>query len=145
MQVLLRSGSRFLVASALGLCGVFGCTDAKSTERKVEKTAPSVVTTDSEKTDKPAVEKPAEKDETLAERNKLSPEDRKLVDAQEWCVISDEGRLGDMGAPVKLTIKGETVFVCCKSCKKEAEAHPDKTLAKLKELKAKKAALDKKS
>ena len=42
-----------------------------------------------------------------------------------------------MGVPVKVEVKGEPVFVCCKSCKKEAEANPDKTLAKVKELRAK--------
>jgi hypothetical protein len=30
------------------------------------------------------------------------------------------------------------VFVCCKSCKRKAEADPDATLAKVAELKAKK-------
>ncbi len=147
MQGIIRAS--FLLAGAVGFVAVLGCNDAKGPERKTDKTPPAVVSTDPAKTDKPAdktaAEKPAEKDEALAERNKLSPEDRKLVDAQEWCVISDEGRLGDMGAPVKLMIKGEPVFVCCKSCKKEAEANPDKTLAKVKELKAKKAAQDKKS
>ena len=79
----------------------------------------------------------AEVDEVAAARKKLSAEDRILVDAQEWCVVMTDERLGSMGPPVKLTIKGETVFICCKGCKKSAEAKPDETLAKLKELKAK--------
>jgi hypothetical protein len=146
MQGIIRSG--FLLAGAVGLCAVIGCNDAKGPEAKTDKAMAPVVAGDGAKKVKPAdksAEKPAEKDEVLAERNKLSPEDRKLVDAQEWCVISDEGRLGEMGAPIKLMIKGEPVFVCCKGCKKEAEANPDKTLAKVKALKAKKAAMDKKS
>ena len=74
-----------------------------------------------------------------ANRSKLSPEDQKFVDAQEWCVVNNEERLGGMmGVSVKLTIKGEPVFICCKSCKSEAEGNPEKTLAKLAELKAKK-------
>jgi hypothetical protein len=74
-------------------------------------------------------------------RAKLSPEDRALVEAQEWCVVNDDDRLGgSMGPPVKLTIKGQPVFICCKGCRAEAEANPDKTLAKLEELKAKKKA-----
>jgi hypothetical protein len=81
--------------------------------------------------------KPAEVDEVGAARKKLSAEDRILVDAQEWCVVMTDERLGSMGPPVKLTIKGEPVFVCCKGCKKTAEANPDETLAKLKELKVK--------
>ncbi len=79
-------------------------------------------------------------DEVAAERAKLSPEDRALVDAQEWCVVSTEERLGSMGPPIQLDIKGQPVFVCCKGCKRKAEADPDKTLAKLAELKNKKAA-----
>lgn len=75
--------------------------------------------------------------EVQKERGKLSPEDRALVDAQEWCVISQEERLGSMGAPIKLMIKDQPVFICCKGCKKKAESDPDKTLATVAELKAK--------
>ena len=70
---------------------------------------------------------------------KLSPTDRKLAEAQKWCAESDE-RLGSMGAPIKVTIKGEPVFLCCGGCKKDAERNPDKTLAKVAELKKKAAA-----
>jgi len=63
--------------------------------------------------------------------------ERKLAEQQKFCVIEDENRLGEMGVPVKLQIKGQTVFLCCKSCAKEAKADPDKTLAKAKELREK--------
>ena len=76
--------------------------------------------------------------EIREERAKLSPEDRALVAAQEWCVIQNDERLGSMGPPIKLTIKGQPVFICCGGCRKKAEANPDKTLAKVEELKAKK-------
>jgi hypothetical protein len=78
-----------------------------------------------------------EGDDVAAERAKLSPADRALVDAQEWCVISDDERLGSMGPPIKLDIQGKTVFICCGGCRKKALADPAKTLAKLDELKAK--------
>jgi hypothetical protein len=68
---------------------------------------------------------------------KLSKKDRKLALEQKYCVIEDENRLGEMGVPIKLTIKGQPVFLCCKGCKKDALAHPDQTLAKVKELKEK--------
>jgi len=77
-------------------------------------------------------------DEVATERSKLSPEDRELVNAQDLCVSTEEP-LGSMGAPIKLSIKGQPVFVCCASCKFKDEADPEKTLAKLEELKAKKA------
>jgi hypothetical protein len=68
---------------------------------------------------------------------KLSPEDRKLAEAQRWCAIDNENRLGCMGPPVKVTVKGQPVFLCCGSCRKQATAEPDATLAKAKDLKAK--------
>jgi hypothetical protein len=80
------------------------------------------------------------KDEVATERAKLPPEDRALVDAQEWCVVSTDERLGSMGPPLKLDIKGQPVFVCCKGCTRKAEADPDKTLKTVADLKAKKAA-----
>lgn len=83
---------------------------------------------------------PETKDPVAEERAKLSPDDRASVEAQEWCVVSNEGRLGAMGAPIKLMMGGKPVFVCCEGCVKTAEKDPDATLAKLAELKAKKAA-----
>jgi hypothetical protein len=71
---------------------------------------------------------------------KLSSEDRKLAEAQKWCAIEQENRLGDMGTPVKVMVKDQPVFLCCKSCQKRALADPDKTLAAVEELKAKAAA-----
>jgi hypothetical protein len=41
--------------------------------------------------------------------------------------------------PVKIVVNDQPVFVCCKGCKAEAQAHPDETLAKAKQLKAKHA------
>ena len=54
-------------------------------------------------------------------------------------MINTDERLGSMGPPIKLMVKGEPVFLCCGGCKKKAESDPDKTLAKVAELKTKKA------
>jgi hypothetical protein len=97
-----------------------------------------------EKKDDKAADKDKEEAEIRAELAKLPPEDRKLAEQQKYCVIEDDNRLGEMGPPIKLMIKGQPVFICCKGCKKQAEADPDKTLAKVKELKAKAAAEAKK-
>jgi uncharacterized protein (TIGR03000 family) len=70
---------------------------------------------------------------------KLSAEDRKLVEAQKFCAVEEDARLGEMGVPFKVMVKDQPVFLCCKMCAKEAQADPDKTLAKVKELKAKAA------
>ena len=83
----------------------------------------------------------AEADEKEIKENlaKLPDKDRKLAEAQKYCPIEDDNRLGEMGVPVKLTLNGQTVFICCKGCAKQAKADPEKTLAKVKELKAKAA------
>jgi hypothetical protein len=83
----------------------------------------------------------AEDAEADVRRNlaKLSDDDRKLAEEQKYCAIDSENRLGEMGPPVKVMIKDQPVFLCCKGCKKQAEKDPDKTLARVKELKAKAA------
>jgi hypothetical protein len=67
---------------------------------------------------------------------KLGPADRELAEAQRYCAVEEENRLGAMGVPVKLEVKGRPVFLCCKSCRKRALADPDKTLARVEKLKA---------
>lgn len=67
---------------------------------------------------------------------KLSAADRPLAEAQGYCAVTGEP-LGTMGAPLRVTVKDEAVFVCCEGCEKQARMNPDKTLAKVNELKAK--------
>lgn len=70
-------------------------------------------------------------------RAALKPEDRALVEAQDYCPVMTDKRLGVMGEPFKVMIKDQPVFLCCKGCRRKALAEPDKTLAKVEELKAK--------
>jgi hypothetical protein len=86
----------------------------------------------------PAVD-PKEEAEIKENIDKLDPADRKLALAQKFCAIEDENRLGVMGKPIKLMVKGKPVFICCGGCRKAAMAEPDKTLAKVEELKKKAA------
>jgi hypothetical protein len=65
---------------------------------------------------------------------KLSPADRKTADLQKECPINEGSLLGSMGMPIKLTLEGESVFVCCKACQEEALADPRGTLEKVKHL-----------
>ena len=78
----------------------------------------------------------SEKAERAAAFAKLSDEDRPLAEAQGYCVVTSEP-LGSMGPPLKLVVNEQPVFVCCKGCEKKAKSNPDKTLAKVEELKAK--------
>ncbi len=77
-----------------------------------------------------------DKEEQKAAFAKLSDEDRPLAEAQGYCVVTSEP-LGSMGPPIKLVVNEQPVFVCCKGCEKKAKSNPDKTLAKVEELKAK--------
>jgi hypothetical protein len=67
---------------------------------------------------------------------KLSPEDRKLAETQKFCAVQTKSRLGSMGIPIKITLKGQPVFLCCDHCKSKAEADSDKTLAQAKKLRS---------
>jgi hypothetical protein len=69
----------------------------------------------------------------------LDPNDRRLAEAQKFCAVQNDNRLGSMGTPVQVMVKDQPVFLCCKSCQRKALADPDKTLAKVKELKSKTA------
>ncbi|MBX7165874.1 MAG: efflux RND transporter periplasmic adaptor subunit [Pirellulales bacterium] len=59
---------------------------------------------------------------------KLLPADRALAEAQRFCPILTDSRLGSMGPPIKLDVAGQPVFVCCKVCIKQALADPQATL-----------------
>lgn len=62
---------------------------------------------------------------------KLSPDDRALAEAQKFCPVLRDSRLGSMGTPIKLTIADRPVFICCEGCQKRALANPEATLKAL--------------
>jgi Cu(I)/Ag(I) efflux system membrane fusion protein len=68
---------------------------------------------------------------------KLRPDDRKLAEAQRFCPILPDSRLGSMGEPIKVQVQDQTVFVCCNGCTKSATANAESTLKKVAELRAK--------
>ena len=51
---------------------------------------------------------------------KLAPADRKIAEAQEFCVVLKNNRLGSMGIPVKVMLEGQAVFLCCSGCRSQA-------------------------
>jgi multidrug efflux pump subunit AcrA (membrane-fusion protein) len=84
---------------------------------------------------------PSEEEEDIkAALAKLSPEDRSLAEAQKFCPILSDNRLGAMGVPVKVVLEGKTVFLCCKGCEKQARANPEQTLEKASNLKSERKA-----
>lgn len=100
----------------------------KATATTVPESAPAAV-------DKPAATDAAatatEPDpKIVAALASLSAEDRALAERQKVCPVSGEP-LGVMGAPKKLEVKGQSVFICCEGCEEKLLANPDEYLAKL--------------
>jgi uncharacterized protein (TIGR03000 family) len=84
--------------------------------------------------------KPAEEAaEVAANLKRLSPEDRKLAEEQKYCAVQNDKKLGSMGVPVKILVKGEPVFLCCVVCVAKAQSDPDQTLETVKTLREKSA------
>jgi hypothetical protein len=66
---------------------------------------------------------------------RLSAEDRKTAEKQKFCPILSDNKLGAMGVPVKVMLENQPVFLCCEGCRKQAQEHPQETLAKVAKLK----------
>lgn len=67
------------------------------------------------------------KDDPLA---KLTAAERAAVMAQKTCPVSGE-ELGGMGTPIKVTVDGKDIYVCCESCVEDAKENFAKYLAKI--------------
>jgi Cu(I)/Ag(I) efflux system membrane fusion protein len=78
-----------------------------------------------------------------AARAQLDLEERRMVEAQEFCPVLEKNRLGAMGKPFKILIHDQAVFLCCEGCREEAASDPDKTLAKIEKLKRQNRAKEK--
>jgi hypothetical protein len=68
--------------------------------------------------------------ETVPTAVAKAPTDQELIEKQKTCPVMNKP-LGSMGKPVKVVVKGRTVFLCCAGCKKKLFADPDKYLKKL--------------
>ncbi len=60
----------------------------------------------------------------------LSEADRAAAEKQRICPVTEE-RLGLMGTPMKITVKGREVFLCCDGCEGPITDDPDAYLANL--------------
>jgi hypothetical protein len=82
----------------------------------------------------PTAAQPSAQSETATSKNEdlaaLSDEDRRLVLAQKVCPVSEEP-LGSMGAPIKVTVNGRHLFICCKGCEDSAKEKFEEYYAKL--------------
>lgn len=60
----------------------------------------------------------------------LPEADQALALEQKVCPSTGE-KLGSMGVPIKVDVKGQPVFLCCNGCKEDVQKKPDTVLAKL--------------
>lgn len=75
------------------------------------------------------------KPEELENINKLPAADRPLALSQRFCPVLGTS-LGSMGVPVKITLQGQPVFLCCKGCMGKAKRNPQEMLNKVNEYRA---------
>ncbi len=83
--------------------------------------------------DKPAAATSEIDKEVETAFKQFSPEDRKVAEEQVYCPIL-KTRLGTMGVPVKVMLKGWPVFLCCPLCVDKAKADAQRTLDKVGQL-----------
>ena len=118
-KILFAACSAFLVTAV----GVWGC--SKTSNKAVSTATPST-----ESQAKEASSGDTANAEITAAFAKLPAADRALAEKQKICPVSGEA-LGTMGAPLKMEVKGQTVFLCCEGCKDKLLASPDEYLAKI--------------
>lgn len=58
-----------------------------------------------------------------------------IYGGQRMCPVMDE-ELGAHGAPIPVTVRGQTIYVCCKGCIRDVQDDPDRYLAKVAEERA---------
>jgi Cu(I)/Ag(I) efflux system membrane fusion protein len=68
--------------------------------------------------------------------SKLAPSERSLAEAQVYCPIKQNVRLGKMGMPEVVILGGQKVLLCCNACIKKAKSDEKKTLETVARLKA---------
>lgn len=69
----------------------------------------------------------------LVEINKLPAEHAELAKLQGFCPVG-ESRLGSMGVPIPVDVRGRPIFVCCEGCREPLLRDPAKHLERLKAL-----------
>jgi YHS domain-containing protein len=108
---------------ALGLAVIVSGCSSQAPQEKQKATMPA-----EKSANEHVVATPAGVPEGLAE---LSADDRAAAEKQRVCPVSGDV-LGAMDKPYKVSVKGQTVFLCCPACEKELVKNPDKYLAKMK-------------
>lgn len=117
-----------LFASVAMIAASVGC--AKKTEPAKPSAPATQPAAPADSTTPPAAATSAAPAGVPASFASLSQADQAAALAQKTCPVSDEP-LGSMGTPIKVTVSGRDVFLCCEKCKDPIQQDPRKYLAKL--------------
>lgn len=60
----------------------------------------------------------------------LASVDSRPYGGQKTCPVMDEP-LGSMGPAIPVTVRGQTIYVCCRGCASKVQRDPDRYLAKV--------------
>ncbi len=123
-----------VVIVALISLGLYGC-GSPTTEPATSNTPSSTDQHDEHdhaEHDQPDEGGQTDMEKMKAELAKLSPEDAASAEKQHVCPVSGK-MLGTMGAPQKIDVNGQGVWICCAGCKDQLLEKPDEYLAKLKQ------------
>lgn len=82
---------------------------------------------------KPALRMQPLSDDQLKNIDQLPGDDRAAAKAQNLCPVMGVP-LGSMGVPVKITLRGKPVFLCCKGCVAKAKRDPRSALKSLEKI-----------
>jgi len=126
-------------AVVLGLSGLAGCGKAVAPQKAAGAVSEDRQAEHAHAGHQHAPQSAADKEaeaEIAAEMAKLLPADRALAQKQKVCAVTGEP-LGSMGVPVKVTVNGRTVFLCCDGCEDELKNNPGKYLTRLDQGKSK--------
>lgn len=99
-------------------------------QRSGDSTPATPAKPDSRSKPEPKVALAAPDPDDLKNVEQLPEADRQLALKQGICPVTS-APLGSMGVPVKITLRGQTVFLCCKGCLGKAKRSPDEMLKKL--------------
>lgn len=127
---MIRTLPAFFFVTTIGLLCAIGC--QQQTEQTTSEPRTTVTQTEAD-----GLEHQGSADADIeAAMAELDPEDRKEAESQKFCAVMTANRLGSMGVPLKLDVKGQPVFVCCAGCRTKATKNADETLATVAKLKA---------
>lgn len=118
-----------LLLSIVTVIALSGCASDSADPEKSNAPSPSSTNGEHDHADQGASGQ-SDMEKMKAELAKLSPEDAKSAEKQHTCPVSGH-MLGKMGAPKKIDVNGQHVWICCDACKDELLENPDKYLAKL--------------